>query len=314
MLFLPLTRKFEVIINTDQRSKQSNLALMLGLIANIVLAILKTSIGLIGHSPALLADGINSTSDVVYYLVVGIFIRAAHKPADVDHPYGHTQYENIGALVVGSFVITTAVTIFWNSINTLFDLVRGDSSFQGGSELALWVALFTIGIKIVLSFLTNRIGKNTQNASIIALAADHRNDILAASAAAIGIFLGRLGNLWVDPLAGAVVSLFILRTGISILRDSISDLMDTVPGKALHSQVNTLLAAFPEIKEIDKIQAHRFGIYFVINITISVDGRISVYEGDKIANQVERQLKDNISNLLAVHVHFHPRIQYRAEE
>jgi cation diffusion facilitator family transporter len=108
----PLTRIFEVNINPEQRSKQSNLALLLGLIANIVLAILKTSIGLMGHSPALLADGINSTSDVVYYLVVGIFIRAAHKPADDNHPYGHTQYENIGALVVGSFVITTAVTIF----------------------------------------------------------------------------------------------------------------------------------------------------------------------------------------------------------
>ena len=310
----PLTRNFEVNINPEQRSKQSNLALLLGLIANIVLAILKTSIGLMGHSPALLADGINSTSDVVYYLVVGIFIRAAHKPADDNHPYGHTQYENIGALVVGSFVITTAVTIFWNSINTLFDLVRGDSSFQGGSELALWVALFTVTMKIVLSIVTNQIGKKTQNASIIAMASDHRNDILAASAAAIGIFLGRLGLLWVDPLAGAVVSLFILRTGISIFRDSISDLMDTVPGKALHNQVNTLLASIPEIKEIDQIQAHRFGIYFVINITISVDGRISVFEGDKIANQLERQLKDNIPDLMAVHVHFHPRIKYRAEE
>jgi cation diffusion facilitator family transporter len=99
---------------TSKRNRKGNQAVVIGLLANIFLAGLKTSIGILGHSPALLADGINSTSDVAYYIVVSIFVRLAGKPADEEHPYGHNQLESIGALVVGSFVITTAVAIFWN--------------------------------------------------------------------------------------------------------------------------------------------------------------------------------------------------------
>lgn len=300
-------------MENEQRTKQNNLALNLGLVTNIILAILKTSVGIIGNSPALLADGINSTSDVVYYLVVGIFIRAAHKPADEDHPYGHTQFESIGALLVGAFVITSAVTIFWNSLDTLVNLLAGKSAFEGGSSLALWVAIGTVILKVVLYAITNKIGKSTNNASIIALAADHYNDILAASAAAIGILLGRLGHLWVDPFAGALVALFILRTGISILRDATSSLMDTIPGKILNNQISSLVSPIEGVKKIDEIQAHRFGQYYVINITICVDGRITVYDGDRIASLVEKTLMENIEYLKGVYVHYHPREPYRAQ-
>lgn len=295
-----------------ERTKKSNLAIFLGLLANIFLAISKTTIGIIGHSPALLADGINSTSDVTYYVVVSFFMRASHKPADEEHPYGHSQFESVGALVVGAFVITTALAIFWNSISTLFDLISGESTFAGGSQFALWVAVITVLMKIGLSIYTKRIAKVTQNPSIFALADDHRNDILAASAAAIGITLGRFGYFWVDPLAGSLVALIILRTGIRIMNDATSDLMDTLPGKTLRDQVNKLLTPITDIKKIDDMQAHRFGQYYVINLTICVDGRISVYEGDKIANQVEKLLIDNIDYLQMVHVHFHPLEEYRA--
>ncbi|MFZ3150218.1 MAG: cation diffusion facilitator family transporter [Anaerolineaceae bacterium] len=300
-------------MDNEQKTKQNNLALNLGLVTNIILAILKTSVGIIGNSPALLADGINSTSDVVYYLVVGVFIRAAHKPADEDHPYGHTQFESIGALLVGAFVITSAVTIFWNSLDTLVNLLAGKSTFEGGSSLALWVAIGTVVLKVVLYAITNKIGKSTNNASIIALAADHYNDILAASAAAIGILLGRLGYLWVDPFAGALVALFILRTGVSILRDATSSLMDTVPGKILNTQISSLVGLIEGVEKIDEIQAHRFGQYYVINITVCVDGRITVYDGDRIASLVEKTLMENIEYVKGVYVHYHPREFYRAQ-
>jgi cation diffusion facilitator family transporter len=293
-------------LETALAYKKSNRIIVGGLFANILLAFLKTSVGIIGSSPALLADGINSTSDVVYYVVVSIFMKAASKPADDEHPYGHSQMESIGALVVGAFVITTAVTILWNAIETLVEHFQGDISKSGSSQVALWIALFTVILKIFLTIISFRTAKETNNASILALAQDHRNDIFAALAATIGIALGRFGYLWVDPLAGALVSIFIFRTGIEILRDTTSDLMDTVPGKTLQKQVLNLLNPISQIKRIDKIQAHRFGQYLVINITICVDGQLSVYEGDNIANLVEKTLIDNIPFLLDVHVHFHP--------
>ncbi len=286
--------------------QQSDLAVLLGLVSNIVLSILKTLVGIIGNSPALLADGINSTSDVVYYLVVALFIRASRKPADDEHPYGHTQFESIGALVVGAFVITTAVTIFWNSINALVNLLQGKSGYQGGSVLALYVAVGTVLLKILMYVFTSRIGKTTRNASIIALASDHRNDTLAASAAAVGIGLGRLGYAWVDPAAGALVAFFILATGISILRDATSVLMDTVPGKVLNEQIRELSAGVEGVRGVDDVRAHRFGQYYVINITICVDAAKTVRQGDAIASAVERTLQENISFVRDVFVHYHP--------
>ncbi len=90
--------------------------------ANIFLALLKTSVGILGHSPALLAEGVNSTSDVAYYVVVAVFMRLSHKPADETHPYGHNQLESIASLVVGAFIVTTAIAVFWNAVNDVFEL------------------------------------------------------------------------------------------------------------------------------------------------------------------------------------------------
>lgn len=282
------------------------LAVNIGLAANILLAALKTSIGILGHSPALLADGINSTSDVAYGIVVSVFVRLAGKPPDDEHPYGHSQMESIAALVVGSFVITTAVAIFWNAVDSVYDLLIGQGDFGGATASALWVAALTVSLKLVLTSWTQRVGQRTRNAAVLALAYDHRNDVLAALAATVGIFFGRIGYPWVDPLAGAIVALIILRTGIEILRDSTSDLMDTLPGRALTRQITELLTPIPGVRQIEEIHAHRFGPYLVVNVTIGVDGSLSVFEGDKIATQVERVLIERIEYMRRVHVHYHP--------
>jgi cation diffusion facilitator family transporter len=293
-------------MNLEQRDRASFVPVYVGLIANIFLAFLKTSIGIIGRSPALLADGINSTSDVAYYIVASIFMRMASKPADNEHPYGHRQLESIAALVVGSFVITTAVAVFWGSISRVYDMWSGEAVFSGATTTALLVALGTILLKVILTIYTGRIGQETGNAVVMALAYDHRNDIFSALAAAIGIFLGQRGLPWVDPLAGALVALVILRTGIEILRESSVELMDAVPNQQLHQQVVALLKELPGVKEVEEVHAHRFGPYLVLNITICIDGHISVSAGDAIADQVEVILYHNIDFLRRVHIHYHP--------
>lgn len=289
-----------------RRAHLGQRAVSIGLLANLLLAALKTSIGILGHSPALLADGVNSTSDVAYNVVVALFVRLANKPADDEHPYGHSRLETIGALVVGSFVITTAVAIFWEAVNTIYDLSIGVGEFQGAARVALWVALFTVILKLALTVYTRRVGRLTRNAAVIALAYDHRNDVISAGAAMLGIALGRMGYPWVDPLAGALVAVVILRTGIKILQDSTADLMDTIPGKALREQVEEVLSHHPQVQQIDAVHAHRFGPYLQVNITICIDGRLSVREGDGIATCVEQDLIEKIPAVRQVHVHFHP--------
>ncbi len=293
-------------METEQRERRSILAVNLGLGANLLLAALKTAVGMLGHSPALLADGINSTSDVAYYIIVRVFMGLARQPADEEHPYGHRQLESIAALVVGAFVMTTAVAIFWDAVNQVYDLWMGQGDFSGASVWALVVALLTVGAKIALTFITQRLGRQTGNPAVSALAYDHRNDIFAASAASVGIFLGRMGYPWVDPLAGALVALVILRTGIQIMREASEDLMDTVPGQELNERVVQVLMAIPGVQQVEETKAHRFGPYFVINVTIGIDGSLSVAEGDLIATQAELALYRKIDLLRRVHVHYHP--------
>lgn len=282
------------------------LAVNVGLGANTLLAILKTTVGIAGHSPALLADGINSTSDVAYGIVVNIFMRLSGKPADKEHPYGHDRLESIAAVVVGAFVITTAITIFWSSISNVYELYTGTSDFAGASRLALWIALFTVLMKLWLTYWTYKIGKETNNNVLMALAADHRNDIFSALAATTGIIFGRLGFLWVDPLAGGLVSIIILLTGVEIIRESAADLMNTLPGKKLTEEIHKKLEQIEEVLDVEEIHGHRFGLYMVVNITVGVSPDLTVAAGDRIATQVEEILVRDIDYMRRVFVHYHP--------
>jgi cation diffusion facilitator family transporter len=291
---------------SHERDKKSLLAVNLGLGINVGLAALKTYIGVIGHSPALLAEGINSTSDVAYYVVASVFVRMANKPADEQHPYGHQQLESIAAVVVGSFIVTTAVAVFWDAVDKIWDLLSKHATSNGASSIALWVALLTVAIKIFLTFFVRKLGKETKNPVVEAMAYDHRNDLFSALAASVGIFLGQRGLPWVDPLAGAIVAILILRTGIFILRESSVELMDAVPSKDLAEQISEILKGVPGVEQLHEVQAHRFGPHSVVNVTIGVDGNLAVKQGDEIASRVENLLISGIPNLRRVHVHYHP--------
>ena len=282
------------------------LAVQVGLAANILLAVLKCTVGILGASPALLADGINSTSDVAYGVVVSIFVRLSAKPADHEHPYGHDQLESVAAVVVGAFVITTAIAIFWHTVATVHELLTAPAEEGGTGSLALWVALSVVLVKFGLTVWTYGISRRVKNSAVLALAQDHRNDIFASSAAAVGILFARLGHPWVDPLAGAVVSLIILHTGVEILRSATADLMDTVPGRELEREIRASLEGIRGLLAIEEVHAHRFGPWLVANLTIGVDGGISVRDGHRIATEVEQRLLSQVEFMRRVYVHYHP--------
>jgi cation diffusion facilitator family transporter len=291
------------------RHQRVQTAVRLGLTANILLAALKTAGGVLGHSPALLADGINSTSDVAYYLVVMVFMRLSRKPPDRAHPYGHGQLESIASLVVGAFVVTTAVSIFWDGVNTAYDLLTGAETIPASTQATLWIALFTVLLKIGLTIHSWRVGQQTANTAVLALAYDHRNDIFSAGAATVGILLGQLGYTFVDPLAGAIVALIVLGTGIQIIRESTGELMDTLPGDYLSRNIEDLIEGTEGVIEVENVRGHRFGPYLVLNVTIGVDGDLSVSEGDAIATRVEETLRRKIDYVRDVYVHYHPAVR-----
>ena len=291
---------------TPERSQTGDQAINAGLGANVILALFKVGFGIFGHSEALLADGINSTSDVAYYIVVKVCMLFAGRPADREHPYGHRQLESIAAVSVGAFVITTAIALFWNAVSKVYDIVTTGASARPVSLVALWVALATIAVKLVLTIYTRRAASQTGNAAILALSRDHRNDMFSAAGAAAGIVISRCGYSWGDPLVGAVVAVIILSTGIQILRESSDELMDTVPSDALERQTREVLRGLPGLLAVEEIQAHRFGPYLSLNVTIGVEGTTTVVDGDRIASEVEQLLCSRIELVERVFVHYHP--------
>lgn len=291
---------------TPDRSQTGNQAINVGLGANVILALFKVGFGIFGHSEALLADGINSTSDVAYYIVVKVCMLFAGRPADREHPYGHRQLESIAAVSVGAFVITTAIALFWNSVSKVYDIVTTGTFAHPVSLVALWVALATIVVKLVLTIYTRRAASRTGNAAILALSRDHRNDMFSAAGAAAGIVISRCGYSWGDPLVGAVVAVIILLTGIQILRESSDELMDTVPSDALERQTREVLRGLPGLLAVEEIRAHRFGPYLTLNVTIGVEGTTTVVDGDRIASEVEQLLCSRIELVEQVFVHYHP--------
>jgi cation diffusion facilitator family transporter len=299
--------------NTEERRKKAENVVNVGLFFNSVLALVKVIVGITGHSQALLADGINSISDVIYFIAVKIFVRLSGKPADSEHPYGHHQLESIAALVIGAFVITTGTAIFWDSIDSAFKLFTGAVPSHPIGRFAVYVALSTVFIKILLMMQASRVGRETENLAIKALARDHLNDIFASAGAAVGIILSQLGAPWVDPVAGAVVAVIMAKTGLDILREASSDLMDNVPSEELARKIYEQIDEITEVEAIENIHAHRFGPYLVVNMTICINGDLTVREGDKIADRVESKLLTGIELLRKVYVHYHPAQQLDRE-
>jgi len=208
--------------------------------------------------------------------------------------------------VVGAFVITTGFAIFWDSVNVAFDLMTGEIAVMAVRSFALYTAIATIVIKIILMIQARFVGYATKNIAVIAIARDHRNDIFASLGAAIGILLSMLGTIWADPVAGAIVAIIVAKTGFDILREATDDLMDDVPDKELSEQIRATLLDDASIRRIDEIHAHRFGPYLVANITICIDGSLSVARADLIATTAEKKLLERIDMLRKVYIHTHP--------
>ncbi|MBN2402673.1 MAG: cation transporter [Spirochaetes bacterium] len=293
-------------LQTKRRQQQTSQVVNLGLSANVLLAVVKVAAGLLGHSKALLADGINSVSDTVYFILVKLLVKLSGEPADEEHPYGHHQFETIAAVVIGAFVITTGIAIFWDSINSFFDLLSGNERGKTIRFFTLIVSVATIVVKILLMINAFSVSRKTDNIAVSALARDHRNDIFASSAAALGISLSLFGLDWVDPLASALVAVIVVKTGIDILRESAAELMDTVPGKEMDSKIRTLLAEVEQVKSVECVHAHRFGPYYMVNITIGVEGDLTVFQCDAIADRIEQLLCSEIELLRKVYIHYHP--------
>ncbi|MDF2717553.1 MAG: cation transporter [Paenibacillus sp.] len=293
---------------SDQRFEKAQFAAWVGIIGNIALAVMKGIVGWLSGSKALLADAANSASDVAGSAAVLIGLKAAKRPPDEDHPYGHGKAESVSAVIVSVLLLLVGLEIGYNSVKSIFG---------GVGEAPKEFALVAIGISIVVKeflFQYNfRLGKKLSSHALIASAWDHRTDVMSSVAVLIGVGGAVLGGytnqpmlFYLDPVAGLFVAFLVLRMGYKLVKESIHTTIDHV----LHQEeTEELLETALRVKgviAVNDLRAREHGHYVIVDIKISVNPKITVIEGHDIGKSVKHQLLTKFSHVSDVFVHVNP--------
>lgn len=292
----------------DTRSKRVEFAAKIGILVNIVLAIVKGVTGVMANSKALIADAVNSASDVVGSMIVLIGIRASKLPPDDDHPYGHGKAEMIAAIIVSVIICIIGIQMGISSLKTIWDGVTTPPK-----SYAMIVLIGTIIIKEILFQYKFRLGKKLGSHALIVNAWDHRSDVYASIAALIGVagaIMGAYLNLplayYLDPIAGIVVSLIVVKMGYRLASEAVHNTMDHVLHKEDTEHFIKVVQQITGVLAVDELRAREHGYYIIIDLKISVNPRISVREGHDIARNVKQTLLRTYLQVTDVFVHVNP--------
>lgn len=278
-------------------------AAWLGLIVNFCLGLVKLLGGIVGHSFALLADAVNSIGDVVSTVVVLFALRVAQRPADDEHPYGHTRAEGIAATNVAVIIIISAGLVGWEALQ------RISLQHDVPPIWTLWIAGVNIVIKEGLYQYKVRVGKRTGSAAIIANAWDHRSDALCSLAVLIGLGVVRVGGpdfVWADEVASLVIVVAIIVSGIKLFRSSASDLMDVQANPDFVQQIREVALRVDGVEDVETLWVRKSGLEYFADIHIEVDQHMSVAEGHTIGHLVKDRLLEAFPSLRDVLVHLEP--------
>ena len=271
---------------------------------NFLLGSLKLAAGLWGRSSAMVADAAHSYSDCASTVAVIAGLKMASKSADADHPYGHEKYELIFANILSILLGLTAVKIGYDA---LMVIVHG--SYQVPGLAPLLAAVFSVAVKEVMYRLTLRKAKKIGSVAMEADAWHHRTDALSSVGAFVGILGARLGLPVLDPVTGLLVSLLVLKVAIDLYRKSVSGLVDSSTDAETVARIQQLLADMDGIEEVNSLKTRVFGASAYADVTIKVDGALTVEEGHDIATLAHNKIEANLPKIKHIMVHIEPMDQ-----
>ena len=284
---------------------------LLGIFANISLAAVKIVAGIFGHAYVLIADGVESTLDIVGSLVIWSGLKLAAKPPDDTHPYGHGKAEPLAAIIVALGVMAVGLGLAVQSVREILTPHHAPAPFT------LAVLLVVIAVKEVLFRLVERVGKKSGSTAIQADAWHHRSDAFTSVAAFLGIAVALVGShffphlnvRWecADDWAALFACGIIGWNGFSLLRPAVLDVMDTAPSKELEDEVRATAAAVPGVERVEQCRIRKMGIEFFVDLHVEVNGDIPVREGHRIAHEVKDAVREANPTVADVLVHVEPR-------
>ena len=282
---------------------------MVGGAVNVVLLLFKFVAGIVGHSAAMIADAVHSLSDFVTDIIVLVFVRISGKPTDKSHEYGHSKYETLATTLIGLALLIVAVGIVYSALTKIIAWAQGEP-LKAPGMLALWAALLSIILKEAVFHYSMVQARKLKSQAVEANAWHHRSDALSSIGTAIGIggaiFLGERWTV-LDPMAGIIVGLFIIKVAIDLLRNGIGDLMEHSLPDEVESEILQLAGSIPGVTEPHDLHTRRIGNHYAIELHILMDDDISLREAHNKSEEVENILREHYGKETHISVHVEPK-------
>jgi cation diffusion facilitator family transporter len=289
--------------NLASRAGRGARLVLRGVVLNVALAALKLITGVVGHSQALIADGVESLLDIFSSLMVWGGIRIAARPPDADHPYGHGKAEPLAALVVSLALFSAA---WWIAGHSIEAILHPQTTPHWAT---LVVLVLVVGVKELFSRRVMNAGHAMASSALRAEAWHHRSDALTSAAAFVGIsiaLLGGKGYETADAWAALAACAVIAYNGFGIARGALLEVMDTAASHDVENRVRAVAEAVEGVRRVEKCRVLKSGLSYLVDIHVHVDGDLPVRDGHEIARAVKYALLRSPLAVIDVAVHVEP--------
>lgn len=281
------------------RYRASRRVTWVSVITNVFLSAAQIAIGLVGHSQALVADGVHTLSDLVTDGLVLFALQHSSKEADEEHPYGHGRIETAVTMVLGGMLLAVGIGIAWRAGIRLWEA----EAFIVPSALTLWVAVFTLGAKEALYRYTIATANRYASAMLKANAWHHRSDAISSLIVVAGIAGSLYGFAYLDAVAAILVAVMIAKIGVELAWHALRELIDTGLDPEEREAIRRTIVNVSGVKALHSLRTRRIAGQALVDVHIMVDSRLSVSEGHQIGEVVRAHLIKEIAPVTDVMVH-----------
>lgn len=291
----------------NDRNRQEKRCTLVGMTSDVGLSAIKIATGVIGHSSAILADGIHSISDTVTDALVYAMVRLSGKGVDERYRYGRGKYETLAAMLISIILVVVALGLTTEGVKDVWSALHG-GTLERPHNIALIVGIVAIIVKEGLYQYTRILGHKTGSSALKAYSWHHRADALSTAATLLGVAGAMfLGEPWrvLDPLAAIAVSVLILVLAYRMGRPAIEELLEVSLPKEEQDKIASIVNGTPGVQAFHNLRTRRNGSLRVVDIHIKVDGSLSVNESHEITRSIERQLGETLGEVMT-NIHVEP--------
>lgn len=297
-LFKRFIKDYENTRDPKVRDDYGKLAGIVGIISNTILCTMKILIGLISGSISIVADGINNLADGASSIITLLGFKLASLPEDEEHPYGHARIEYIAGMAVSVMILIVGFELGKSSLEKIITPEPLEFSWT-----VVIVLLIAIAIKVWQAIFNISTGKKINSLALIATGTDSRNDVISTVVVLLGILIGHFFNVMVDGYFGLAVAVFILWSGVSLIKETISPLLGEAPDEELVSQIEAMTMSYDGVIGIHDLIVHNYGPGKVFaSMHIEVDSSVDVMESHDLIDTIEKNLSESLNILLTVHM------------